>query len=262
MGAWGVNILEEDNAADVYGEYIERFNAGEAHEAIVAALLEAMPDEDERVSTWLGLAKAQWDCGALAEATANEVRRIVETGDDLDRWGEPGDKTRAARERALRTFLAKLAEPNPRPKKRRKGTIRKPIFKAGDCLAIRLSDGDFGAAIVTAEPPEAPRPGADTYGINVVILLNYKSPEKPTPEVFERRQILKLTHHSWKDKLQVTRVMAIRFKAVRDRFEVICRTAIRPNDPTQSNSFSGWEFAEQVVLQHRWDAGDHSAVVD
>lgn len=259
MGAWGVNLLDDDTAADVYGDYIERYNAGAAHDAIAAAMVsEFLLDDDEHVSVWLGIAKAQWDCGALAEGTAAEVRRIVDSGQDRERWTHLDKKTQAARERAMRQFLDKLDTPNPRPKKRRKGIIRKPIFQPGDCLSIRLPDGDYAAAIVTAAPEESRRPGADTYGINVVALLDYKEPTKPTAEVFERRQILRLTHHNWKNNPEIFQVMALRFKVVRDQFEVVGKTVIRPEDPVSSGTFTGWGFAEQMVEQRKWDAGERS----
>lgn len=251
MGAWGVNILEEDFAADAHGEYIERYNAGASHDSILADMLVSCADqlEDDAVGFWLGLAKAQWECGALSDRAHDEVARIVKEGIGLSAWGEPGEKGRRDRERALTAFLAKLASPNPKPKKRRKGTIRKPIFQAGDCLAIRLEGGDYAAAIVTAVVEETPRPGADTYGINVIAQLRFKSPNKPALDDFEKRDWLILTWGSWKNKPQVLRLMSLQFKAVRDRFEVVGKTTIREDDPKESRTFTGWEFAEQVSHQ-------------
>jgi hypothetical protein len=262
MGAWGVNILEEDCAADMHGEYIEHFNTGESHDEILAAMIktnhELLEDEDDRIGFWLGVSKAQWECGALSQRALDEVKQIVETGAGLDLWGEPGEKVRRDRERALNAFLKKLATPNPKAKKRRKGIVRKPVFQAGDCLAIRLRDGDYAAAIVTATVEEAPRPGADTYGINVVAQLRYKSSEKPGAAVFESREWLMLTWGAWGDWAQgywprVTQVMSLRFKAVQDRFEVVGRTVVRADDPQTSKSISSWDFAEQVVQHFKFE---------
>jgi hypothetical protein len=38
--------------------------------------------------------------------------------------------------------------PNPRPKKSQRTISRPPNFEAGDCLSVRLSNGQFAAAIV------------------------------------------------------------------------------------------------------------------
>jgi hypothetical protein len=259
MGTWGFNVLDDDAALDVYEAYLERFNAGESHERILAKITadnaEMVKDADEGPVFWLGVARAQWDCGALSAGVLKRVEQIVERGEGLDRWEEAGATSAERRRKLLAVFLSKLRSLNPRPKKRRKAIVRKPVFSAGDCLAIRLSDGDYAAAVVLACPPEQPRPGAETYGLNVIGLLEYKSPERPGQEVFEGRRWLRLTHHSWGNQLAVYRFMSLRFRSVKDRFEVVGATRIRRGDPEDSGAYAGWDFAEQVVLQATWDRG-------
>jgi len=50
----------------------------------------------------------------------------------------------------LKRFLGKVENPNPRPKKTPRITVRAPKFQPGDCLSILLSNGQFGAALVLA----------------------------------------------------------------------------------------------------------------
>ncbi len=273
MGTWGLNVLDDDVASDVHGDYIKRFNLQMPHDQIVSELAgeyaDELTDEDDRPVVWLAIARAQWDCGALDQRILDRVREIVAEGQGLERWAEAGAGELARRREALSTFLAKLQTRNPRPRKPRKAIQRKPVFQPGDCLAIQLSDGDYAAALVLENPPEDREPGDDTYGINLIGLLDYKGKTKPGLDVFEQRQWLRLTHHSWGGQVQIVNVMALRFRAVKDRFEVVTKIALRADDPRQERKplgggahidrfsfYTGWDFAEQVVFQDKWNRGE------
>jgi hypothetical protein len=255
VGTWGVGVLQGDLAADVHGEYLGQYDAGKTAEEIVALLKAshsvAFGDADEAGVVWLAIAKAQWECGAVMSEVRAAVDRIVRTGEGLALWG--GSAVR--RQNALDGFLAKLGTVNPRPRKRRKPIVRKPIFDAGDCLSIRLSDGDFGAAIVLASPAEQARPGGATLGVNLIGVLRHKSPHPPTAGVFEERDWLRLTFGAWRGELQVFNVAALGFRAQKHRYSVLCKTPIRPEDPQESHSYSGWHFDELAVLQWASEKG-------
>jgi hypothetical protein len=273
MGTWGFNVLQDDVAADVYDGYMRRFNLKMSHRQIVEELgreyADQLADEDDGPIVWLAIAKAQWDCGALWPGILDRVREIIEQGQGLNRWAEAGDRELARRCKALSAFLARLQTGNPRPRKPRKPVQRKPVFQPGDCLAIRLSDGNYAAALVLENPPERAGPGDETYGINLIGLLEYKSAKKPGPAVFESRNWLKLTHHSWCGELWIVNVMALRFRGARDCFEVVAHIPLRPDDPKQEHrplgggayaetfrTYAGWDFAKQVVLQDKWNRGE------
>lgn len=262
--------MDDDTARDVHGDYMARFNAGKGPAEIMRELREAwagtIDDEDEGPVFWVAVAKAQWDCGHLGEDVLVRVRGMVERGEGLARWEEEGPKALAKRKAELARFAELIAEPCPRPRKPKKATKRKPVFRAGDCVAVRLSDGDWGAVVVLAEETPNTDPAVETFGQNVVGVLRYKGKEKPGPEVFEGRDWLWLTHHNWMEwsggdprgVLQVTAVARSGFRAVKDRFEVVGRTEIRDTDPREARALSSWEFVEQVVLQERWDRGERS----
>jgi hypothetical protein len=57
----------------------------------------------------------------------------------------------------------------------------------------------------------------------------------------------------WNGALCVTNTMNVRFRAEKDRFAVVWKTVIRPDDPRESASYSSWDFAEQVTLQFRFE---------
>lgn len=178
MGTWGFGILQDDAARDVYDDYFRQFNAGETHSKILRELrgefADALDDPDDAILFWLAVARAQWECGALQPVVKKRVEQIVRRGDDLARWKGSGVKSVERRRKALEQFLAQLSRRNPKPRKPKKGVIRKPIFSTGDCLAIRLRNGKFAAAIVTRTPEEVPQLGEDTYGVNVIAVLRYE----------------------------------------------------------------------------------------
>jgi hypothetical protein len=257
MGTWGVNLLQDDTASDVYADYFELFNAGKTHSEIARELKTKcagiLEDEDEAPIFWMVLACAQWECGVLTPELFERVSMIVSQGVGLNPWKEAGEKLFAQRKRALQQFIEKIRSPNTRPRQPKKAIRRKPIFRTGDCLSILLSDGDYGAAIVLDCPQEVESPGRETYGINLIGQLHYKSKDKPNQSVFETRRWLQLTHHKWDKKPRIVRCMALRFRKYKHLFEVVGSTRIRPDDPRETNSYNNWAFGEQMVLQAKWD---------
>jgi hypothetical protein len=241
MGTWGFDILDDDTARDVYDDYIKHFNVGRTREEITgkleAAWRDTIDDEDEGPVYWIALAKAQWDCGLLDDAVLKRVREIVKNGEGLARWEDEGPRVLAKRKEKLAKFLAALQEANPKPRKPKKPVKRKPVFKAGDCLAVRLSDGDWGAALVLAEVQESEDPADETYGTNIIGLLRYKAKGKPGLEVFERRELLKVFNRSRPG-----------YRKYRNGFEMVGRIAIREDDPKESDSYLWWTLDEQVLM--------------
>jgi hypothetical protein len=260
MGTWGTGILSDDTVRDVYEDYLDLFNRGNSPEAIRKKLLvthaESARDPDESPLIWIGISKAQWDCSHLEPLVLSKVREIVSDGLGLDRWAEQGERLLARRKTSLNQFLAKLETPNPRPRKPQKAIKRKPIFQPGDCLAVLLQDGDWGAILVLMGEAESDDPYKETYGRNLVVTLRYKSSERPNLSVFEKREWLYLTHHSWKDHLDLSYVMALRFREVKDSFVRVGAIELRPTDPHTAKMFSSWpNKLGDMYLQDRWDRG-------
>jgi hypothetical protein len=260
MGAWGTGILSDDTVRDVCGSYIDLFNRGNPPEVIRKKLLneyaESVRDSDDGPLIWLGIAKAQWDCGQLELLVLSKIREIVSRGLGLDLWAEQGERLLQRRKTALSQFLTKLETPNPRPRKPRKAIKRKSIFQPGDCLAVRMEDGDWGAMLVLKGEPESEDPYKETYGTNLVVALRYKSSELPSLEAFEKRDWLYLNHHSWKNHLTLRYVTAARFREVKDRFVRLGAIQLRPTDPPTAETYSSWpNQLDDMYLQDRWDRG-------
>jgi len=267
MGTWGFNILDDDFVRDVYDDYMEAFNVKVPADEIMRELLNEHPsdiddeDDDEGALFWLAVAKAQWDCGHLQPDVVARVRRIVEEGLGLENWEYEGPKVLAKRKAKLAAFLEAIQQPNPKPRKPKPPTRRKPVYDAGTCLAIKLADGDYGAVLVlVADLQEERGPRKETYGQNLVGVLAYKSHEKPTREVFESRRWLQRTHHAWgmdgKGSAAIYYVTQPRFKKVAHQFEIVDRIEIRDDDPSSSATISGWGGIEpDIMYQDAWDRG-------
>ena len=262
MGAWGTGVLSDDTAHDVYDSYLDLFNRGNTAEAIRANVLkeysEILDDEDEGPLAWLGIAKAQWDCGQLEPEVMKQVEKHVREGLGLSRWAEQGERVLNRRKAALTQFLAKLTTVNPRPREPRKAIKRSPLFHPGDCLAVRLDDGAWGAILVLQHKPESDDPYKETYGLNLVASLCYRGAETPTLDVFAKRDWLYLNHHSWHNEMVLRFVYALRFRTMKDRLLRIGNIPLRKADPQhdQCRTYSQWSHvAQDIYLQDRWDRG-------
>ena len=129
------------------------------------------------------------------------------------------------RKATLEKFLNKIAVPNPRPKKPRVA-IRAPKFKAGDCLSIRMENGQYAAGLVLVADHSRVE-----YGQNLIAMLDYLSPEKPQIDVF-----------------------LVGFSSVKDRIEVAGVVDILPSDPKSSRSYCGWALlGRHVIYQREWN---------
>jgi hypothetical protein len=95
----------------------------------------------------------------------------------------------------------------------------------------------------------------DTYGINLVATLCYKASHAPGLDVFEKRNWLILTHHSFPAEMDLHYVMT-RFKTVKDRFVHIGRIPLRTTDPHEASGYVSWPYiTTQMYIQDRWERG-------
>jgi hypothetical protein len=260
MGAWGPAILSDDLARDIFGEYVEMYNDGEDHSAIRARLeatySDAIGDADEGPVFWLALARAQWECGALEPDVLEQVRDIVTRGRGIECWRAVSEAGARKRRHVLATFLTKIETPREPPRKRRVIKHADAVYEPGDCLAIRLSDGDYGAALVLAKDDSD-----KTEGMNLLGVLRYKGPWKPTQDVFETAPWLTLTHHGWENWIALQWCLARVHKKQGAAFERVGhippREAPRPakfHGPT----YGGWNLGRDVELQFAWERQSHT----
>ncbi len=255
MGTWGYAVLSDDTASDVYADYMERFNRGQPHATILRELrsahAESLDDPDDGPVVWLALAKAQWDCGVLEAGLLRRVENLVASGAGLERWREAGAATLRKRQQALQAFVAKLKTDNPRPRKPRKAVRGKPLFSKGDCVAIKLTDGDYGAVLILAHEPPADS-AEPIHGCNAVILLKYKSKERPTLEVFERREWMMLQYAHGVLAPEKVWLVSAGARAFKPKLELVGRIELRPDDPRPGGGYARWEYLEHFIINGEW----------
>jgi hypothetical protein len=256
MGSWGPGIRQDDLVRDVIESFKEQLKdgapIGEATEKVEREYAETLDDEDEAPLVRLALADAQWTYGALDPQLYARVRADVEAGAGLGRWQEASAEDFEKRRLALAKFLEKTAQPNPRPAKLPRRVVRPPRFEAGDCLAVALSNGQYGAALVLATDPSEIE-----YGKNLIAVLDYMAAERPPIKVFTKRRWLEMTHHEWGGELDISWYLAVGFQGEKERFERVGKIRLRRRDPKDALSYTSWdELGEQVVRQRAWDRGE------
>lgn len=182
MGTWGTGILEDDLARDVYDRYTDARGSGRSdEEALREVLSEFRNDEqdpDEGPIVWLAIAHAQWDLDRVSDDVAARVRDIVANGLGLARWQEAGAGPLGRRKKALSRFVEQIQQPRRRKRRTAASGSNHLPFGVGDCLAIELEQGRFGAAIVTRINTSA------TASSCILSILRYYETAPPELSVF------------------------------------------------------------------------------
>jgi hypothetical protein len=248
MGAWGYGIRQDDFVCDVIGVFEDLLKAGksvrEAAEAVASKFTAEIKDAEDGPLFWIALADMQWTYGELDPQILNRIKEDLASGRSLAPWTE--DQRGPARRRAaLEKFISKIGQPNRRPKKPPKIVVRAPKFRPGDCLSIRLSNGQYAAALVLAAYHSTVE-----YGTTLVGVLDYLSLEKPTMEVFGKRKWLLLGQHS-SNKIDVAWYHYIGFFAVKNRLEIVGQVEILGSDPTDSTIYRRWTGIGEQAIHRR-----------
>ena len=252
MGAWGYGIRQDDHVLDIVGAFDDCLKKGGSlgdATSEVTSRFGASGGDDADPLVWIAIADLQWLYGQLDPLVLARVKEDFESGRSLAAWTE--DQRGLVRRRAvLERFIEKIATVNPRPKRPPKTIIRARRFEPGDCLSIRLPDGRYAAALVLAADHSTIE-----YGLNLVGVLDYLAPEKPTLDVYRARKWLVLTHGNFNGQRNVAWHYPMGFRAVRDRIEVVGRVEILESDPRESSTYCRWNgVGEQVIQQREWDA--------
>lgn len=212
MGVWGTAISSNDTYADIYSEFFDLYNDGfdvaEISKKLIADNQEAINDKNDCNNFWFALAKAQWDCKQLDEEILDRVKKVVETGADLEVWRQldAGEKDIKKRKVVLDKFLADLQTERPKAKSRKKKIIRQPVFEKGDCLTFKLEDGNYGGAVVLEAIKDS------EYGHNLIAVTRINQQTKPAKNDFENAEVLVINFASWDNKPVVQWYLPTRHK--------------------------------------------------
>jgi hypothetical protein len=118
----------------------------------------------------------------------------------LKTWLELGATEEDIKKRkiTLEKFLEKIKTDKVKAKPRKRTKAKTPIFATGDCLVFKMSNGNYGGAIVLASDhnPET--------AYNLIATTRINQNEKPTIQDFENAEVLICNFGQWQNKPDVT----------------------------------------------------------
>lgn len=178
MGAWGVAVFSDDLAADLREDFRDLIGDGlspsEAVDKLLSDYASSINDPDEKTVFWIALAETQWKLGRLEDRTRNEALRIIDSGEDLQRWENAKDRQKRAV--VLEKVREQLLSPQPPAKRvprRIKGTN---AWGVGEVIGFRLVSGNWTLFCVIGHHE-------DKGGRHSVCeLLDWVGTEFPSPE--------------------------------------------------------------------------------
>lgn len=142
MGAWSAAILGNDTSCEVKERFFELYDLGEDPKNIASILLGEQKQnlEYDKTNVWFGLALACWECKFLTSEIFNEVKKIVDTKEDIEfnKDLDADSDFLKKRQKALDDFINKISVEKVKPRLRK--TIQKEvesIYKAGMCLTYK-----------------------------------------------------------------------------------------------------------------------------
>ena len=189
MGTWGTGISSNDVYEDINYEFFDLYNRGidvsEITEKLMTDHKELIASPEDQNNFWLTIAKAQWECKALDSKVLKRVQTIVDSDSDIKLWKEldASQSDLNKRRKVLHTFLLKIQTEKKNARRRVKKKFRDSIFKKGDCLVFKLSNGDYcGAFVLESEK-------GTEYGLNLIATTRIRSKNKPIVKDFEDAEI-------------------------------------------------------------------------
>ena len=227
MGAWGTAISSNDTYLDIYSSFFELYNNGfevsEISNKLITINHDIINDKYDCNNFWFALAKAQWECKELEAELLEKVEQIIIKNSDTQIWKklDSSEKDIKKRKLVLDKFLEKLKSEKPKPRKRKKKMIRKPIFEKGECLTYKLSNGNFGGAIILEAVCNS------EYGHNLIATTRINQKVRPTTIDFEKAELLLINYGSWVDKQCIEWYLPKRHKNVSHLIEVVGKVNVQ-----------------------------------
>lgn len=200
MGTWSTAILGNDTSCEVHERFIELYNSGEGINKISTIVLEEQQEnlKYDRTNVWFGLALACWECKVLTDKIFNEVKKIIDSKEDIliCKDLDADDKYIKHRQIALDNFIVKISKDKEKSRARKKLPVQvKSIYAIGQCAVYKNESGDYIGIYMT---------GSDHYkneGSIDFIFLDYENNQVPTLKQIEGSRLLWLKKNGseWKD---------------------------------------------------------------
>lgn len=144
MGTWNIKISGSDSFQDIYQNFFDAYNKGQEPADISKQIqddyAEMFEDSDDRNNSLFGLALAQWETKSLETAIYNQVKEIIESGNDLVVWKELGADEKSINQRkiVLDKFLTQISSEREKPKRRVKPKYE---FSYNELIHVTAPDG-------------------------------------------------------------------------------------------------------------------------
>ena len=194
---WGTGILENEISREVYHEFYESYaingiESAEILKKFKANFIESYTDKGVPNSCdyWFAIGFALWELGALQKNILDKINDYNNKGRDKEKWLQldVDDKVIAKRQAIVNQFLEKLKTPSKTNRRNEHPIIRPPVFKTGECIAVKRTDGSFGGFVVLGEINDL---GECEMPANKIVITNIKQDNKPTKSDFIDAQIVK-----------------------------------------------------------------------
>lgn len=139
MGAWSVSITGNDTAADLRYEYEAAFSRLPPEEAVerLDAYVRREMDGDSWPDYVYSLALFLWRYGLLTENVRIRALDLIGQGGGLELYTDTPQRRK--REKVLADLQERLCSPQPPSRPVRLRMHQKPVFQAGDVVALQIS---------------------------------------------------------------------------------------------------------------------------
>ena len=143
MGTYGPKLYQDDLAADVREQYIDRLHGGKTGTEITREMLDEyrteIDDRDDASVFWFALANTQWELGRLENEVKENALALIDAGVDLARWNAEDPKAAKVRQRVIEDLRQKLLTPQPPEKPIRPYRLYRCAWAYGDVFAYQLT---------------------------------------------------------------------------------------------------------------------------
>ncbi|XEC96608.1 hypothetical protein AB6A23_08730 [Paenibacillus tarimensis] len=250
MGSWGTGILQDDTVLDIIDEFKDYLKEYQSIPDATAKLIEnnkdLLNDDDESSLFWIALGKCQWEYGQLDHAVLNKIIDDFNQERGLDIWKEESETDYQKRKKVISDFIKKISEPNNKIKKMPKLIIRKPLFDNGDCLALRINEEYFGAALIIRTDDSSKE-----YGSNLIVVLDYWDILKPTIDIFTEPKFLHLTYGNWNGALHLSWYSNTGFRNYKDKVIKIGNIDVNNYKDLEGRSYSSWGLMFTLIERQK-----------
>lgn len=129
VGTWGAGVEDDDVFVDVYQDFMQLYNEGleplDVSSNIRTEFAWHFENPDDYGPALFALALASWETKVLTDDLFLEVKEYIDSGRDLEnlRERDATENHLASRSISAKEFLAKIASPRPRKKRRTKPKV-------------------------------------------------------------------------------------------------------------------------------------------